>query len=101
MEHRKEVAVKTTLDLEQQIADVDSKLELLSNDPENQEALLKMRFEEEQLLSEQLSQRSSGEIGDTNAARRQMLMWRGLLAMFEAKMFTAKENEHAKYIHCY
>ncbi|KJH41700.1 hypothetical protein DICVIV_12325 [Dictyocaulus viviparus] len=94
MEYSEEDAIKTIPDLEQQIADVDSQLETLeSNDSEDLEAQLKVEIEEERQLSEQLAQRS-GDAVDLDVARRQTMMWRALLTMFEAKIFITKDKKH-------
>ncbi|KHJ84780.1 hypothetical protein OESDEN_15502 [Oesophagostomum dentatum] len=95
LEQREEKAKEALPRVEEQISEAEKQLSSFDEfTSSSSKAQLKDQIAEEQAQADTLMQNNSSQITDLNAARKQMQMWKGLVAMFEAKFAIPDEKNN-------
>ncbi|KHJ91326.1 hypothetical protein OESDEN_08815 [Oesophagostomum dentatum] len=95
LEEREEKAKEALPQVEEQISEAEKQLASFDEfTSSSSKAQLKDQIAKEQAQADTLMQNNTSQITDLNAARKQMQMWKGLVAMFEAKIAITDEKNN-------
>ncbi|VDM68889.1 unnamed protein product [Strongylus vulgaris] len=94
LEGRQDKAEKAVIYIEEQINEAEQQLSAFKSAGSNAGEDLKAQLAEEQAKAELLLQNNESQVTDFDAARKQMVLWKSLVSMFEAKIASTAEEHN-------